>query len=75
MSVEAVARGAYEEPFVAHLDELVFEENEVPVFAAAIGWVLLVFGSAYAWCQAMCGWQNVDSCETGWLEVKAVCKK
>lgn len=51
-----------------------FEENEVPVFVAAIGWVLLVFGSAWAYCQATCGWMNVKECSTSWLQVNAVCK-
>lgn len=57
-------------------DELEILDAEVPVFVAAIGWVLLVFGSVYAFCAAVCGPRNIRSCGTsGWLKVKAVCKR
>lgn len=62
----------YEAPTLEAAPENLYQENEA-VFVAAIGWVLLVFGSAWAWCQAMCGWMNVKECSTSWLEVKAVC--
>lgn len=65
----------YVKPAVATAELTLFEENEVPVFVAAIGWVVLVFGGAWAYCQAMCGWMNVRSCDTSWLKVKAVCKR
>lgn len=52
-------------------DQLVLTENDA-VFVAALGWVLLVFGSAWFWCQTMCGWGRVKSCSTSWLRVKAV---
>ena len=34
------------------------------------------FGGALGWCKAVCGWNNVQSCETSYwkLQVKAVCK-
>ena len=64
----------YVSPAIRVDETAMFEENEVPVFVAAIGWVLLVFGSAWAYCQAMCGWMNVKECSTSWLQVKAVCK-
>jgi hypothetical protein len=53
----------------------VVETNDAPVFVAAAGWVALVFGSAFLWCRAVCGWNNVKSCSTSWLQVKATCKK
>ncbi len=65
----------YDKPMIAASPDVVFEENEVPVFVAAAGWVLLVFGSAWAYCKATCGWDNVQECQTSWLEVKAVCKE
>ena len=52
-----------------------FVENDLPVFVAAAGWVLLVFGGAWAYCKAVCGWSNVKSCSTSWLKVTAVCKE
>lgn len=38
--------------------------------------VVALFGGAWAWCKAVCGWNNVKSCETAYwkLQVKAVCK-
>lgn len=54
-------------------DETVLTENDL-VWFAAIGWVLLVFGSAWAYCKATCGWRGVQECSTSWLQVKAVCK-
>jgi len=54
-------------------DAIEYEESGL-TFVAAIGWVLLVFGSAWAYCQAVCGWMNVKSCQTSWLSVTAVCK-
>lgn len=52
-----------------------YEENGYAVFIAAIGWVLLVFGSAWAFCYASC-YRNggIKSCTASWLNVKAVCK-
>lgn len=52
----------------------VLAENEVAVFVAAIGWVVLIFGGAWAYCKAVCGWRGVRECSTSWLQVKAVCK-
>ena len=56
-----------------HSDDTVLTENDA-VFVAAIGWVVLVFGGAWAYCKAMCGWNGVQSCSTSWLKVTAVCK-
>ncbi len=70
---EVAAR--YERPVLAAVDdESVYVENDAPVFVAAIGWVLLVFGGAWAYCKAVCGWNNVRECSTSWLQVKAVCR-
>ena len=74
LAMPGLGEAAYEKPALSALDDVVFEENEVPVFIAAIGWVLLVFGSAWAYCKAVCGWRGVRSCETSWLRVKAVCR-
>jgi len=65
---------AYQPPTVTTRSDLELLENELPVFVAAIGWVVLVFGSAFAYCKAMCGWNNVKECSAGWLQVKAICK-
>ena len=65
---------AYESPVLqlAHAQEI--DESEVAWFAA-IGWVLLMYGSAWAWCKAVCGWRGVQSCSQTWYgQVKAVCK-
>lgn len=58
-------------------DVKMFQKNELPIFVAAIGWVIIVFGSAWAFCVANCGWNssNVHSCEAGWFQVKSVCKR
>lgn len=65
----------YSPPVVSVVQEgQEFVENDLPVFIAAIGWVMLVFGSAWAFCQASCGWGNVQECTTSWLNVKAVCQ-
>jgi hypothetical protein len=64
----------YVEPVVALPRYDVYEENEVPVIVAAAGWVVLVFGGAWAFCKAVCGWNNVKSCSTSWLTVTATCK-
>ena len=75
MSAATLVRTPYERPMILQVDEVIFEENELPVFVAAIGWVILVFGGAWAYCKAVCGWSNVKSCSTSWLTVKAVCKR
>jgi hypothetical protein len=53
--------------------EVVLSENDLS-FVAALGWVLLIFGSAWAYCKAVCGWNGVKQCSTSWLKVNAVCK-
>lgn len=64
----------YESPQVDGLDVSSLDENEawftIPLAVAAL------FGGAWAWCKAVCGWNNVRSCETNYwkLQVKAVCK-
>lgn len=65
----------YVAPIAMEESAAVIETNDVPVFVAAAGWVALIFGSAFAYCKAMCGWNNVKSCSTSWLQVKATCKK
>lgn len=32
-----------------------------------LAYVLLVWGSAWAYCQATCGWGRVRRCDTGWI--------
>lgn len=65
----------YAPPTMGRSQELdTYVDAEVPVFVAALGWVLLVFGGAWAFCLAVCGWGNIQSCETSWLKVKATCK-
>lgn len=66
---------SYIKPSIGESTVAAFEENDVPVFVAAIGWVLLVFGSAWAFCLASCGWGNIARCEAKWLEVVAVCNR
>lgn len=39
------------------------ENSWVPPLLA---YVLIVWGSAWAYCTAMCGWGGVRRCETGW---------
>ncbi|HEV2069321.1 MAG TPA: hypothetical protein VGR26_05975 [Acidimicrobiales bacterium] len=64
----------YETPSLDMPASLTLEENEawwvVPLGVAAL------FGGAWGWCKAVCGWNNVRSCETNYwkLQVKAVCK-
>lgn len=65
---------SYTKPSIGPSTGPSFEENDVPVFVAAIGWVLVVFGSAWAFCLANCGWNNISRCEAKWLEVVAVCR-
>lgn len=68
------SRVSYEAPQLAiYSNDNVLTENDA-VFVAAIGWVVLVFGGAWAYCKAMCGWNGVKSCSTSWLQVTAVCK-
>ncbi|MBT2513388.1 hypothetical protein [Arthrobacter sp. ISL-30] len=63
----------YSQPSITPVVVPAFVENDAPVFVAAIGWVLMIFGSAWAFCLANCGWNNVAHCEARWLEVVAVC--
>lgn len=60
----------YETPVVYSPKENLVEETELPL----LGWVIAVYGSAWAFCQATCGWQKVKSCSASWRGVKAVCK-
>ncbi|MEW1724228.1 hypothetical protein [Streptomyces sp. NPDC093109] len=50
------------------------EENEA-WFVVPIA-VVAAFGGALLWCKAVCGWNNVKSCETNYwkLQVRADCK-
>ncbi|MBP3222820.1 MAG: hypothetical protein J6M18_02715 [Actinomycetaceae bacterium] len=64
----------YVQPSMQSNYDVELVENEVPVFVAAAGWALLIFGGSWAYCTAMCGWRNVRSCSTSWRSIKAVCK-
>lgn len=41
-----------------------------------LAYIIAVYGSAWAYCSAMCGWGQVRRCDTGWFppRVTAVCK-
>ena len=65
---------AYEPPLVNLTGSRVLDESEI-AWLAAIGWVLLVYGSAWGYCKAVGGWNGVSSCSQTWYgQVKAVCK-
>ena len=64
----------YEAPLVNLAGSPALDESEI-AWLAAIGWVLLVYGSAWGYCKAVCGWNGVSSCSQTWYgQVKAVCK-
>jgi hypothetical protein len=52
-----------------------YEESGVAVFVAALGWILLMYGSAWLWCWLVCRSRGgYSSCSTGWFSAKAVCR-
>lgn len=63
---------SYVAPVLVQDTEAQVEECGAIVETLAV--VLILFGSAAAFCLAVCGWGKVKSCDVGWLKVTAVCK-
>ncbi len=69
------SRAGYQAPTVTPHHNNREEINDLPAAVAAIGVVIAIWGSAWGFCKATCGWNNVAECDTRWWgSVKAVCK-
>ena len=73
-TMEKPQPASYESPALNLAAAHELDESELAWFAA-LAWALLTYGSAWAFCRSVCGWNRVSSCSTNWFgRVKAVCR-